>query len=187
MNWEALGAIGEIVGAAAVVLTLVYVARQVREASEESRQNQIELRRSRYDALNRELSETADSWGDDADISDIMLRGFSDPSSLSQVEIFRFYASMQRLFRALEALFVYSAEGGIHEWGARGWRVSLSEFITFPGVRTYWEDRRHWFSEAFREEVSTLLTGGDTESWRLTRARGVMAEAYVERSGEDEQ
>ena len=32
MNWEAIGAIGEIVGALAVVLTLVYLAYQVRYA-----------------------------------------------------------------------------------------------------------------------------------------------------------
>ena len=31
MNWEALGAIGEIVGAVAVVLTLGYVAVQLRQ------------------------------------------------------------------------------------------------------------------------------------------------------------
>jgi hypothetical protein len=31
MNWEAIGAVGEIVGAAAVVVTLIYVAVQVRQ------------------------------------------------------------------------------------------------------------------------------------------------------------
>ena len=34
MNWEAIGAIGEIVGAVAVVLTLAYLAIQVRHAKE---------------------------------------------------------------------------------------------------------------------------------------------------------
>jgi hypothetical protein len=32
MNWEAIGAIGEIVGAAAVIITLIYLASQVRYA-----------------------------------------------------------------------------------------------------------------------------------------------------------
>ena len=31
MNWDALGAIGELIGAVAVIATLVYVAAQVRE------------------------------------------------------------------------------------------------------------------------------------------------------------
>ena len=34
MNWDAIGSIGEIVGAAAVVLTLAYLAVQVRHAKE---------------------------------------------------------------------------------------------------------------------------------------------------------
>ncbi|MBM89205.1 MAG: hypothetical protein CMQ41_12590 [Gammaproteobacteria bacterium] len=34
MNWEAIGAVGEIVGALAVVITLVYLASQVRHAKE---------------------------------------------------------------------------------------------------------------------------------------------------------
>ncbi|RLA47946.1 MAG: hypothetical protein DRR06_01045 [Gammaproteobacteria bacterium] len=42
MNWEAIGAIGEILGALAVVLTLGYVAVQIRhtrlEAADASRQ-----------------------------------------------------------------------------------------------------------------------------------------------------
>ena len=33
MNWEAVGAVGEIVGAIAVVITLIYLARQMRQNS----------------------------------------------------------------------------------------------------------------------------------------------------------
>ena len=37
MNWDALGAIGEIVGATAVVLTLIYLSRQIRHSSDVSK------------------------------------------------------------------------------------------------------------------------------------------------------
>lgn len=37
MNWEAIGAIGEIVGAMAVFITLIYLAVQVRHARSEAR------------------------------------------------------------------------------------------------------------------------------------------------------
>ena len=33
MNWEAIGAVGEILGALAVAVTLIYLARQTRENS----------------------------------------------------------------------------------------------------------------------------------------------------------
>ena len=49
MNWDALGAIGELVGAAAVVLTLGYLAVQIRQSGKSSRQqsyNDLVTRRS---------------------------------------------------------------------------------------------------------------------------------------------
>ena len=46
MNWDAIGAIGEIIGAIAVVVTLAYLAIQVRHAKETAQrtlhQNKIE-------------------------------------------------------------------------------------------------------------------------------------------------
>jgi len=36
MNWEAIGAVGEIVGATAVVVTLLYVAVQIRNSTRET-------------------------------------------------------------------------------------------------------------------------------------------------------
>ena len=172
MNWDALGALGELVGAAAVVLTLFYLARQVAEASDEAKRNQTELRRSRYDELNRELARCASEWGSTPELSDIMLRGFSGTASLSREEMFRFYALLQRYFRCLEALFVYSSEGGVHTWGAAGWRVATADFITFPGVLEYWEDRRHWYSESFGVELDKLRSDSGS----------VIAEAYAVRA-----
>ena len=174
MNWEAIGALGELVGAAAVVLTLFYLARQVREASDEARQNQVELRRTRYDALNRELTRTSHEWATSSDLSAIVVQGFSDASSLSPTDTFRLYASLHRFFRGLEALFVYSDEGGIHNWGTEGWRVALADFISWPGVQAYWNDRQHWYSEAFRAEVARLKSA----------PTAVMAEAYERRGSE---
>ena len=37
MNWEAIGAIGEVGGAFAVVVTLIYLARQIRESTQATR------------------------------------------------------------------------------------------------------------------------------------------------------
>jgi hypothetical protein len=99
-----------------------------------------------------------------------MLRGLVQASSLSETEVFRLYANLHRFFRGLEALFVYSAEGGIQEWATQGWRVALTDFLTWPGVQRYWDHRSHWYSEAFRAEVDQLRS----------RATAMMADAYAE-------
>jgi len=51
MNWDALGAIGEVAGALVVVVTLIYLSRQVRNS----------LRESRLSAVH-ELSATYTAW-----------------------------------------------------------------------------------------------------------------------------
>ena len=37
MNWDAIGAVGEILGAIAVVISLVYLAFQIRDQNQQSR------------------------------------------------------------------------------------------------------------------------------------------------------
>ena len=54
MNWEAIGATGELIGAAVVVITLVYLARQVRHGSEQTAQ----LTRQHEDERTADLVQT---------------------------------------------------------------------------------------------------------------------------------
>ena len=145
--------------------------------------NDIRRAAAFYDALlgsigAKRLMEIGDFilWGTDFETASLMLRGFSGSGEMGEVEMLQFYARMQRFFRDLEALFVYSGEGGIHEWGAQGWRVAASDFLTFPGVLGYWEHRRHWYSQAFQSEVDRLKSD----------ARAVMAEAYAARLSTDD-
>ncbi len=67
MNWEALGAIGETMGAVAVVVTLVYLAVQVGHAR---REGQRALSQGRGEAV-RELF----LFGTDERVSQAMLKG----------------------------------------------------------------------------------------------------------------
>ena len=52
MDWNAVGALGEIVGAIAVIGTLIYLARQIRQASINSRASQISMLNHSYAAIN---------------------------------------------------------------------------------------------------------------------------------------
>ena len=58
MNWEAVGALGELVGAIAVLLTLLYLARQVKQATSAIRleRKQKRLESWSHDARERSLN-----------------------------------------------------------------------------------------------------------------------------------
>jgi hypothetical protein len=63
MNWDAIGAIGEVVGAAAVVLTLFYLAVQIRQSTRREEfqglQSAIELYLTQIDDATRTKE---DAW-----------------------------------------------------------------------------------------------------------------------------
>ena len=166
MDWTMIGAVGEIVGGAGVILTLFYLARQLRSAS-------IESQRSRYGELTTSMSTVADSWSHDGDLAALMLRGFRDPSTLDSAETFRFYTSLYRAMKAWEAFYYYSREGAIHDWGWDGIRATMTSFMAYPGMKIYWATRRDWFSREFQEEVDRVAlaaTGRPDSAYTVSRA-----------------
>ncbi len=53
MNWDAVGAVGEILGAAAVFLTLLYLAIQIKQTNSVSRFNTTREIMGQFDDINR--------------------------------------------------------------------------------------------------------------------------------------
>ena len=82
MNWDAIGAIGEVVGAAAVVVSIVYLAVQIRQNTSSTKsavESEIAL------ALANAAFE-----GADGPIPEIMFRGLGDFDKLNDEEKARF-------------------------------------------------------------------------------------------------
>jgi hypothetical protein len=79
MNWEALGAIGEIVGAIAVVLTLGYLALQIRQNTRLLRATALSATADAYLSFNRLL-------GSDPASAYVFQVGLEDFPSLSEAE-----------------------------------------------------------------------------------------------------
>ena len=55
MNWDAIGSIGEIIGAAAVLITLIYLAMQVKQTNDISRYNSAKDVMAKFDSINDRL------------------------------------------------------------------------------------------------------------------------------------
>jgi hypothetical protein len=75
MNWEALGAIGEIVGAVAVILTFDYLAVQVR-------QNTRAIRAGAHQETTRDATDFVSGVADNADVARILRVGLKDWDNL---------------------------------------------------------------------------------------------------------
>ena len=83
MNWEIIGATGEWAGAAVVVLTLFYLAGQIRL-------NTKATKAGTSHTINESLSKLMGAVRADREFADIWLRGCEDLSALDEVERLRF-------------------------------------------------------------------------------------------------
>jgi len=94
MSWEAIGAIGEVVGGIGVIVTLAYLARQM----------QVNTAALRNETTRDGMQAVIDSYSTviaDEEVASIYLRGLENFNALSEVEQIRFhYVCCQRLHAA---------------------------------------------------------------------------------------
>ncbi len=88
MNWEAAGAIGEIIGSIAVLVTLIYLATQIRQSNTALIESTSASINASYASINTRISS-------DGEFAEIFIRGRRDLQSLDPVELERFRAFVQ--------------------------------------------------------------------------------------------
>ncbi len=89
MNWEAIGAIGEILGAIAVLATLVYLAAQIR-------QNSRFVQAATYHSTSRARNEFNFAVATTPELSALLIRAGDKSTTLDAEEQQRFDALMWR-------------------------------------------------------------------------------------------
>jgi hypothetical protein len=150
MNWEAIGAIGEIVGAAAVVFSLVYLSVQIKTQSAESRVAAIH-----NIAVGFRESIAAFS---DSELAEIMVKGNNDISSLTEVERVRIITCGQRVLRVFEEAFGLQNKGRLEP---SLWNPMVKQYRAILGGACFqfvWSARKEYYSDDFREFVDSLET-----------------------------
>src|SRR5881296_2285886 len=149
VNWEAISAIGQIVGAIGVVVSLIYVATEVRNSA---RATQLASRRSIseiFTLLSRQLAEHPD-------LRELYYRGLHDFESLEGTDLVGFAQVMLQLFRAYEEAYYGHLEGDVDPRLWRGWEAAMRDINGYPGVQAYWRSRSHWYSEEFAKYINQL-------------------------------
>lgn len=114
MSWAHIGVVAEVVGAIAVVVSLVYLAVQTRDNTRVMRS------RAAWDAQ-QSFVEVNEKLGDGGFVSDLLYKTLSEPDQLSDKEKYlvqRFYRSW---FQRMEAQFALYQAGILDEeiWDLR--------------------------------------------------------------------
>ena len=159
MTFEQLGGLGEFIGGLAVLASLVYVAREIRQNTRATKlatiQATLAAAQNVFDAPTR-----------DRDLARVIRIGLADPASLNDDEYaqFRWWASLA--LRTIENLFVQYGGGTLDQetWIARS--DSASNLVANPGIRRVWKDSSSGYRRDFQDWVASILdqqgSPGDT-------------------------
>ncbi len=152
MNWDAIGAVGEIVGALAVVVSVLYLAIQVRS---QVREAQLQAIHEVSDGFREGIAAT---FLDPA-LAELFVLGKDDHALLDDVQRVQFIALMQRNYRVWEDAFYQRREGRLDEPLWRSMERQYSALLHWPGMQWAWSIRRDFFTPDFRRYVDDLEPG----------------------------
>jgi hypothetical protein len=160
MNWEAIGAVGELVGAAGVVITLGFLAFQLR-------QNTTTIRVDGFRSVATMIHHPTTLIIQDPVVAEIHMRGNEDYESLKPIEKERYHYLMVQRLHAIEILDRYHTANMTDPWFADAGSQIAVRLTTKPGFRQWWDARgRVLFGPRFTDTIQSLVDVKDTRSER---------------------
>ena len=158
MNWEAIGTIGELIGAFGVIITLGYLAYQIRQNTVQLEQSTLSTKAAAVNASNVALRENRQSIFERADMAEIWLKGNADTSSLDELELLRYRLVMQNVTEAMLDIHSQTQVTGFAPeiWATQGVTL-VNRVLGTAGGRWFWSEYDDNYPPAFRAEVEALL------------------------------
>jgi hypothetical protein len=156
MTIQDLGAIGELVGGIAVVVTLIYLATQIRQ---NTKVHASLIRQNFYDAQQQQILHAVES----TEFNELINRSWSTDESLTGGEQTQVWRHMQGILIGYQGAFEQYKSGALPEKDWALVRLILRSFwlLDGKGKNDAWEQmsRGGFFNQDFLEEVESLKEG----------------------------
>ena len=152
MDWDAIGAIAELLGAVAVLATLVYLARQIRQSRDAVQSASAETVLSNMNAAYQNAA-TSPVLGR------VLFTGQENIQSLNDEEKGQFVFWFFGYLRTLELAYHHYLSGNFNESMWDGYSRHTQSLLSTTGVRQYWEIRKDVFSPEFVSYIEELANG----------------------------
>jgi len=154
---QLLGNYGEFVGALAVVITLGYLAVQVRHSKEATEANTRQMRGQAFVELNESINKLWAWLRDNPERTELILRANEDWGSLNVEEqrFAMFWFGDETSY--YELAFMLWQEGALDEASYVSREEYLLSMLLAPGRRVWWEDYSYLIDHRFRGRINQRL------------------------------
>src|SRR5690606_5439716 len=150
VDLDSLAKLGEFVGGFFVVVSLVYLAHQVR-------QNTRSLRSENYARVLERMSTVQSRLSVDAELNRIVAVGAENPERLTRAERLRFSWAMYELFGAVEFMYLQHRESALPRSVWDRWEASLVWWLSHPGRQAWWTAKPAPLAAEFQHFGDDLL------------------------------
>lgn len=157
MNWEAITAVGQATGAVAVVISLIYLAGQVRHARRS-------VDAASADAAIASCRDFIRMLIDDPEAGRIFASGQTNPATLSETERYRFMLMVNFYLMMTENIHYHWRTGTMDPELWESLRLKVTAGIAQPGIRSVWKLRRSGYGARFQTFVDAALADAPIES-----------------------
>ena len=148
MNWSAIGAISEVLAAIAVVITLIYLARQIRQNSQAV---EVSALRDTTEQWNRWSEVLATS----PELADIVARGNKSYRKLPEVEALRYGAYIQMFFDCAESSHALVLEHQVQK-DVEVLESIVARRICMPGFAEWWSENHLDYSADLVDWINNI-------------------------------
>ena len=145
-----LGSLGEFVGAIGVVVSLIYLARQMH-------QNTISVRAASFNSMTENSIRLLEHSLGDGDFADFLHRAEQDPSTLSPGEVVRWDAYMTAVYRHFGNLVYQYRVGALDRQMWQSYRDTLKKHLRTPSWGAWFEENKEAFSASLVELVGRIV------------------------------
>lgn len=157
MDWNTAASVAEIIGAVAVVVSIVYLARQVGHAN-----------RTAEAATSLEASKLLTEWhgriNATPELAYIFIQGVSDTTEFSDEERARFLTATAELFLLIEGLYQQRKLGFFNEEAWKPIERFLIRIAQSPTVKPWWDSEVALNGEEFRAYVNSICADNPQEA-----------------------
>ena len=149
MTLQDWGAIGELVGGLAIIVSLLYVGVQVRQSTMATRSATNQAFSTLYSEQILQITRE--------DMRDVFRLGLGGLQNLNPGEQAAFMALIASITRMWETFYFEKRDGRFESEMYDSWLIQLIDLHGNPGVKEYWSMRKHQFTPDFVEYLDEKL------------------------------
>lgn len=156
MSLDSLGNIGEFVGAIGVVISLVYLARQMH-------QNTLSVRAASFNSMIQNSIRLLEHSFRDSEFAAFLARAEADPDKLTPHERLRWDSYMTAVYRHFGNLVYQSRVGALDEQMWQAYQQDLKRHLRAESWARWYTEHRDVFSSSLTEHVEKVLRDIEAE------------------------